>query len=372
MTRDNYQNEVNEGQSDSELRLRKTRKAHHIDLAVQYNEQSQTDAWKDIRFVHHSLPELNEQDIDLTTRVADHTWSVPLYINAMTGGIDEAKVINQNLAEVARKHGLAIAVGSQSAALADTKVVDTYRIVREIMQDGLVLANVSGAVPANEAFRAVEMIQADYLQLHLNFPQEIVMPEGDRNFKGVRANIIEILNDSPVPVIVKEVGFGMSMELYAELAAAGVKVIDVSGRGGTNFAWIESRRRKDQRSVFEDWGQTTPISLLEAQRFMNSIEFLASGGIRTALDMAKALALGAHAVGVAGAVLRVFYKGGKQAVSDTIGTWLHDLRSVMLALGAQSVDDLRTMPIVVTGDSQDWAGARGINIEMLASRSRHG
>lgn len=353
------------------LSLRKRRKAHHIDLAVQYNEQNLPDAWQDIRFVHHALPERAVHEIDISTVVTNRPWTVPLYINAMTGGIEEAAVINRNLAQVARAHGLAIAVGSQSAALSDAKVIDTYRVVREVMEGGIVLANVSASVHAEDALRAVDMLQADYLQLHLNVPQEIVMPEGDRDFSGMLENIQTIVRASRVPVIVKEVGFGLSMEVYEQLSQAGVRIADVSGRGGTNFAWIEGRRRKQKTSLFDDWGQTTVISLLEAQGFLGSMDFMASGGIRSAMDIAKALALGAKAVGVAGSVLRLFYKGGVDVVNAQVSEWLDGLRSIMLALGATSVADLQTMPMVVVGETRDWADARGVDLRRLASRTRH-
>ena len=356
--------------SDS-LSMRKTRKAEHIDLAIQYNEQTKSEPWSDVRLVHHSLPELAYEQVDLSTLIANRNWPVPLYINAMTGGIQEAAHINRSLAEVAKKHQLAIAVGSQSAALSDPKVSDTYRIVREIMEDGVVLANVGANVAVDDALRAVDMLKADYLQLHLNFPQEIVMPEGDRDFRGVAQNIQRVVDASPVPVIVKEVGFGMSMEVYQSLADAGVRVVDVSGRGGTNFAWVESRRRKDKTSLFDDWGQTTAISLLEGQAFLERMQFLGSGGIRTALDMAKAISLGASAIGVAGPVLRLLYRGGKEAVETQVMTWLNELRSVMLALGATSIRELQSVPVVVTGETRDWAELRGIDLNTVARRVRH-
>ncbi|QSO51796.1 type 2 isopentenyl-diphosphate Delta-isomerase [Alicyclobacillus curvatus] len=352
------------------LLLRKTRKAEHINLAVEYNEQTKSEPWHDVRFVHHSLPELAAEEVDLSTVIAGTRWRVPLYINAMTGGIQEAANVNRNLAEVAKKHQLAIAVGSQSAALSDRKVIDTYRVVRDVMEDGVVLANVSASTAGEDALRAVDMLQADYLQLHLNFPQEIVMPEGDRDFRGIARNIQQIIGESPVPVIVKEVGFGMSMELYQQLTDVGVRVVDVSGRGGTNFAWIESRRRKDKTSLFDDWGQTTAVSLLEAQSFLDKMQFLGSGGIRTALDMAKAISLGASAIGVAGPVLSQFYRGGQEAVTAQVAAWLNGLRSVMLALGATSTQELQSIPVVVTGETRDWAELRGIDVNSIARRTR--
>jgi isopentenyl-diphosphate delta-isomerase len=205
----------------------------------------------------------------------------------------------------------------------------------------------------------------------LNVPQELVMPEGDRSFKGILERIQQVAEAVPVPVIVKEVGFGMCVETYKQLQAAGVKIADVGGRGGTNFIQIENQRRSSRDySYLSGWGQSTAISLLEATGFMG-MELIASGGIRHPLDMAKCLALGACAVGTAGPILKILTEEGIQGAIETILSWQDQLRAILLLLGAKTPHDLRSVPLVVTGRTKEWCDLRGVTLEHLARRTKN-
>ncbi|GIM48212.1 isopentenyl-diphosphate delta-isomerase [Collibacillus ludicampi] len=349
---------------------RETRKLEHIRLALAQRTH-ECGGFEDIRFVHQSLPESDLSETALETRIGELTFSSPILINAMTGGADKTKEINRKLAIAAAETGVAMAVGSQRAAIVDPALIHTYSVVREVNPQGIIAANLGADASVEDAIRAVEMIQADLLQLHVNVPQELIMPEGDRSFRGIRKRIAEIVKYSPVPVIVKEVGFGMSYETYKELIDIGVRIIDVGGRGGTNFIRIENERRKHRRFVsIETWGQSAAISLLEAGPFLDRVDVIASGGIRNALDVAKSLSLGASVVGIAGSFLRILQEEGLEALIDEI-THLHEeLRVIMTILGCNTISELRDVPLVITGFTADWCHARTIDIQRYATRCR--
>nr|WP_026174127.1 type 2 isopentenyl-diphosphate Delta-isomerase [Effusibacillus pohliae] len=344
---------------------REKRKLDHIRLALSSPPGGGSD-FDDLQFVHRSLPETNLEDCCLNTQIGGLALSSPVFINAMTGGAAAAKEINQRLAEAARETGVALAVGSQRAALINPELVDTYRIVRKVNPHGIIIANLGAGASVDDAQRAIEMVEANLLQLHLNVPQELVMPEGDRHFKGMLAAIQAVVERVSTPVIVKEVGFGMCRETYTQLKGIGVSIVDVGGRGGTNFVTIENRRRgKGEYEYLTDWGQSTAVSLLEAKG-LTGVDLISSGGIRHPLDMAKSLALGAKAVGVAGPILRILTQQGVQGVIEAIGSWHEQLRTIMTLVGTESVEGLTSVPLVVTGKTKQWCEARGIDIRGLA------
>lgn len=350
---------------------RSSRKWDHINLAVDSPIEQIQSPWDDLRFVHHALPESSMHEVQLDTMVAGRKWTTPIYVNAMTGGAVGTESINAELAEIANEYGLSMAVGSQRAALLDEELQHTFRVVRQKMKNGIVMANIGADVSLEFAIRAVDMLEADYLQIHLNPVQELIMPEGDRDFRGHIQNIEKLLHYLPIPIIVKEVGFGMAREIYEDLISIGVKVLDVGGRGGTNFSWIENKRRDDyELQYLNEWGQTTLVSLLEAQSYHRQMEWLASGGIKNSLDMVKSFALGARAVGVAGPVLRMLQKEGAKAVRWQIEEWLHGLRILFTLLGVRDLEGLTKTPLIVSGDAAAWCNARGIDLQTLASR-RH-
>lgn len=347
---------------------RSQRKMEHIRHALETSGPAAGSSHFDlVRFLPNSLPNICYDNTSLHTRFGSFSLASPIIINAMTGGAGVTKPINQKLAILARERGLAMAVGSQMAALKDPSVKDSYTIVRKEHPEGILFANIGAEATVEQAEAAVEMIQADGLQIHLNVMQELLMPEGDRHFSGYLDNIHHIQTKLGVPVVVKEVGFGMTVESVNRLVDAGVTMIDVGGRGGTNFARIENMRHNQPLAAFEEWGLSTVESLLEAGQ-KSGISLMAAGGIRHGLDVIKALALGAEAVGMAGAMLRLVQTKTMEECLAAVDGWHHEIRVAMTALGVTRLSDCRRLPVLVTGACADYARLRGIPIEALARR----
>ena len=277
---------------------REQRKNEHVEIAMAQSDAPQSD-FDRVRFVHHSIPNINVDEVDLTSRTTDFDMTYPIYINAMTGGSEWTKQINAKLAVVARETGLAMAVGSTHAALRNPKMAESFSIARQTNPEGIIFSNVGADVPVDKAVEAVSLLDAQALQIHVNAPQELVMPEGNREFSTWLDNVAAIVQRVDVPVIIKEVGFGMSKELYKDLIDVGVTYVDLSGKGGTNFVTIENERRSNKdMDYLANWGQSTVESLLESSAYQDSLNVFASGGVRTPLDVVKSLALGAKAVGM--------------------------------------------------------------------------
>ncbi len=339
------------------------RKDDHVKLAEMFFEEPRPSDFDNIRFVHHSFPEMAVDEVDISTSFAGFTLGQPFFINAMTGGSEKTKAINEKLAIVARETKLPIASGSLSAAIKDPSLIDTFKIIRKVNPYGLVFANLGAGHDVENAKKAIDILEADALQIHCNVVQEIIMPEGDRDFSNWLSNIEKIVKVVEVPVIVKEVGFGMSKKTIKELKDIGVKTIDISGSGGTNFAKIENYRRSRYKyDYLENFGQSTVISLLEAQDFIKDTDIIASGGIRNPLDIVKALALGAKAAGLAGAFLNMLLNDGVEKTIENINHWKEEIASIMTILGKRKVSELINADIVVFNEVREWCLARGIDI----------
>lgn len=349
--------------------MRISRKLEHVRYALDLGSSGRN-GLSDIQLVHNCLPDASTDSIALTTRIGDLILSSPIFINAMTGGAQETESINRELAVVAREKGLAMAVGSQMSALRNKEVASSYSVVRKVNPDGIVFGNLGSEATVEQALRAVDMLQADALQIHLNVMQELIMPEGDRNFRGMLERIQAIVETVPVPVIVKEVGFGIMAEAAAKLKSIGVPVIDVGGSGGTNFAAIENARRAEALAWLNDWGHPTSYALIEALSVYAPGTVIASGGIATSLDVLRALCLGAGAAGMAGTFLRVLQTEGTEATMQFVDGLHEGLRLMMTALGAQTVPDLWRTPIVIAGETAIWCETRGIATTSYARRGR--
>jgi isopentenyl-diphosphate Delta-isomerase len=345
-----------------------SRKREHVEHALAAG-QSGEHGLDDVRFIHNCLPGIGKQDIALQTTVGGLTMSSPIVVNAMTGGAKETHSINRVLGMIAQETGLAMAVGSQMAAVKDPALIDTYRIARKVNPKGILLANLGAEASPSMAKQAIEMIEADGLQIHLNVMQELIMPEGDRDFSGAARRIEKIVKEVDVPVIVKEVGFGISREAAARLTDCGVSVIDVGGRGGTNFAQIENARRKLPYEMLNSWGITTAASLLEVSGYAGALDVMATGGIRTAIEAAASIALGASAVGMAGAFLRYAVEEKVVEAVSYVQTLHNQLEIIMTALGAATVKQLQSVPLVITGNTYHWAAMRGIDCSLWARRT---
>jgi isopentenyl-diphosphate delta-isomerase len=306
------------------------------------------------RFVHCALPELDLQDVDTSITLLGKPLAAPLFISSMTGGTPEASTINRHLAEAAQATGVGMGVGSQRAAMEDPSLADTFR-VRHVAPDILLMANL-GAVQLNygygpgECRRAVEMIEADALILHLNPLQEALQPEGNTRFAGLLSKIETVCRALEVPVIVKEVGWGFSEQVARQLAGAGVAMIDVAGAGGSSWSQVEMYRAQaeGQRQVaaaFAGWGIPTAESLLMVRRGAPGLPVVASGGIRNGIQIAKAIALGAIACGVAGPLLGPATRSDV-AVAEVLQVLVTQLRVAMFAAGVADIPTLQCAPIL--------------------------
>jgi isopentenyl-diphosphate delta-isomerase len=346
------------------------RKDDHVRFAAeQQRHLGGYNQFDDVSFVHHALAGTDRSNVSLATRFGGIQWPVPLCINAMTGGSAKTGLINRDLAIAARETGVPIATGSMSAYFADESVADTFSVMRRENPDGFIMANVNANATVEKARRAIDLLHANALQIHLNVIQETVMPEGDRSFASWAPRIAQIVAGVGVPVIVKEVGFGLSRETLLRLQEMGVRVADVAGHGGTNFARIENDRRdRADYSFLDGWGQSTPACLLDAQGA--GIPVVASGGVRNPLDVVRGLALGASAAGVSGLFLKTVLDGGVPALIALISGWLDQLEALMTALGARTPAELTRCDVLIRGDLRAFCAERGIETRRLATRSR--
>jgi isopentenyl-diphosphate delta-isomerase len=333
--------------------IRSSRKKEHIHNFLQSDFQSDN-YFKYIYLEHNALPEIDFNDIDSSCNFLGKTISFPLMINAMTGGFDKAVEINKSLASIAEKLNIPMAVGSQAIAVEDKDYEASFKVVREVLKEGLVISNINAFATVDQVSRAIDMIQADGVQIHLNPAQEICMSEGDRNFKGVLKNIENIVKKIHKPVIVKEIGFGISNEVAKKLLEVGVNYIDIGGRGGTNFIQIESERNETFR--FEElyqWGIPTALSLLECRALSRDLKIVCSGGMKTAEEIVKALCVGADMIGISGPILKVLLEGGYEAVEKYIENIIYKSKVIMFLLGKKNLEELKAVPYRVKGELKE-------------------
>jgi len=342
---------------------RSARKIEHIKFALELQEEGDS-GFGDVHLVHCALPEVHLREIDLSCEIFGKGLAAPIIINAITGGSLEVTGLNRSLARVAAQLNLGMAVGSQTAALRDKGLVKSYTVVREENPDGLILANIGCHLGPEEGMRAVEMIGADALQVHINVPQELAMPEGERDFRGWKDKLVTMVSALEVPVVAKEVGFGLSREVIRDLVGKGVKNFDLGGRGGTNFISIEEMRGGG--GLPADWGITTLCSLMEAVDVGIPGLIIATGGVRSPLDAAKALALGAEAVGMAGPLLKVLIDQGEEGLRVCLEDFINQLKVILLLCGARNLRIMKQVPAVITGQSREWLEARGISVNKQA------
>jgi len=324
----------------------KSRKASHIRINLEEDVRSGlTTGLERFRFIHQAVPELNLADIDLTQDLFGKKIKAPILISSMTGGTPEAESLNRTLAEAAQETGLALGVGSQRAAIENPKLAYTFQI-RPYAPDILLFANL-GAVQLNYGYgiqhcqRAVDMVQADALILHFNALQEAVQPEGDTNFAGLLDKVEKVCKVLPVPVIAKEVGWGFSAKAARRLADAGVAGIDVAGAGGTSWSQVEKYRAQNESqarlaAAFVDWGIPTSEALINVRNSAPELILFASGGLRSGIDIAKCIALGARLGGMAG----LFLKAASQSVEITIQTIREIRREIQVCMFAAGAGDL--------------------------------
>jgi isopentenyl-diphosphate delta-isomerase len=355
------------------------RKSDHIRICLEKKVQARkaTSGFEDIRLVHRALPEVDREKISLSTTFLGKKLSAPLIVGAITGGTEEATKINTSIAEAVERLHLGMGVGSQRAAIENRKLEKTYAITRKKAPTAFLIANIGGVQLVHgygikEVKKAVEMIQADAVAIHLNALQEVVQPEGQTNFKCVLAKIQEIATALETPVIVKETGCGIPAEDAKALEDAGVKAIDIGGLGGTSFAAVEYYRSPNEKTMdidFWDWGIPTAASLVETVQTVR-IPVVASGGVRKGLDIAKSLALNASLASLSQPALEAAVKGAKET-EELLTCFIDELRNAMFLVGAQNLDALSKVPLVIKGKTAEWLNTRGFNIKKYAQRGAH-
>ncbi|MDD5467140.1 MAG: type 2 isopentenyl-diphosphate Delta-isomerase [Anaerolineales bacterium] len=330
------------------------RKSDHIRINLQEDVKSGlSNGLERLRFTHQALPELDLEAVDLSATIFGKKLAAPILISSMTGGTPEAAQINATLASAAQQAGVAIGLGSQRAAIDNPDLAYTFQ-VRRVAPDVLLFANL-GAIQLNygytvaECQRAVDMIEADALILHLNPLQEALQPEGDTRFAGLIKKIEAVCRAMGTPVIVKEVGWGISSEAARRLADAGVSAIDIAGAGGTSWSQVEMHRAPSESqarlaSLFVDWGIPTTKSLQMVRQAAPELLLFASGGIRTGVEIAKCLALGASLGGMAGPFLKAAAQSLELTV-QTIQEVRREIQVTMFATGAGTLDQLRNTPL---------------------------
>ena len=356
------------------------RKKDHLDISIKENVISETSAgFEDITLIHQALPEVDLSEIDTSIRIFERTLSLPLIIESMTGGTSKAIKINKMLALCAEQYGLGIGVGSQRAAIENSNLKKTYRVVRDFAPSALVFANIgcpqlSKNYGIEEAKKAIDMIEADALMIHSNPLQESIQLEGEPNFNGVLSKITEICSNLDIPIVLKETGSGISKEMALLIEKAGAKSIDVGGLGGTSWSLVEyfraikAGRKIQQRlgNTFKNWGIPTCVSLVEAARTTNLI-VISSGGLRSGLDIAKSIALGASAGGMALPILKAAMRGNK-FLNEIVEALIQELKLSMFLVGANNVSMLQKVPLIIKGDTANWLNERGFSTEEYARR----
>ena len=351
------------------------RKLEHINVALgQEIAVPQRANWHDIHFVHQALPEVDLDQIDTSVTFLHRTLRYPIFISSLTGGHPDVTVINRNLARAAETYGLALGVGSQRAAIVDPELASSYSVTREHAPNAFLIANVGApqliAQARHPAFTleqiqsAIAMLQANALAVHMNSLQEAAQAEGDRRALGVAAALRALTAQIAVPVIAKETGAGVSREQALVLRSCNVSAIDVGGAGGSSMAVMEAARsqaRGDEQSrkiglLYQDWGIPTPISVVEAS--VARLPLISTGGIRTGLDVVRAIALGATLVGIGFPFLKAASESYEK-VCQVLEGIIAEMKVAMQLSGAATIEALHTTDIVVTGATREWLTLRG-------------
>ena len=328
----------------------KQRKKDHVSLTSsgQMDYQSST-GFEDYQFIHNALPEVDVADVSTKTTFLSRTFSFPLFISSMTGGYTDAGAVNAIIAEFCEANNLPFGVGSQRIMLEDPDAVSSFSIVRDRAPNTFIAANIGGAqlvggLSNDDLNLLIDSIEADAVIVHLNPLQELMQPEGDRKFKGIEKGIDKLCNDSPVQVIVKETGAGISGEVSERLLNAGAAVIDIAGAGGTSWAKVENERSSNQHPDhdFDNWGLSTLTCLQQVQQLRTeySFELIASGGIRSSAHIAKSLCLGANFAAAAQPVIKAVVNDGREGLQQLYEHWQQQLITILTLLGCERPSEL--------------------------------
>ena len=352
-----------ESDSPSDIEVIKQRKREGIVIPLTRNVQAKESSTylEYVKLIHNALPEIDFDAVDTSQKFLGHNFKAPIIIDSMTGGTPEATKINSRLALAAQKFGLGMGLGSQRAGLLSSELAETYSIARSNAPNAFLVANIGGAqlskgLKIKDIKNMIQMIEANALVVHLNPLQELIQPEGEPKYKGVLSKIKEICSNFDIPIIVKEVGAGISMDVAKRLQSAGVSAINIAGSGGTSWAGVEKLRAETAHDsnkinlgeLFWDWGIPTAVSLIEVRKSVK-IPVIASGGIRNGLEIAKGVALGANMCGMAFPFLRHASKSLESLYEFTSRT-LIELRSAMFLVGSKNINQLGKTRFMVTGE----------------------
>ena len=342
-----------------------SRKKEHIDITLTHDVafKGKTTGLERWEFVHNALPELNFSEIDPSTEFLEHRLSIPLIVSGMTGGYHDAERLNRGLAEACQVKNIAMGVGSQRQAMENDLFHSSYRVVREAAPSIPVIGNIGAAEIASltdisPIARLAELIGANAFAVHLNPLQELLQPEGKPQFAGVLDGIELLVHHLGIPIIVKEIGSGISAEVAQRLLDVGVRIIDVAGAGGTSWAGVEIIRSGENPATkkFWDWGIPTSEALTQTaplKKRYRDLTIIASGGITDGLEMAKAIGLGADLAASARPMLQAVVQYGPDALIALIAEWELDLRSVMFLTGSKTLHDLHKAPLQKRNEPRD-------------------
>lgn len=328
----------------------KQRKKEHVDLTASGDmEYRQSSGFGRYKLVHNALPEVNFNDVSTEVSLFGRTFSFPLFISSMTGGYADGKAVNAVIAEFCEEKGLPFGVGSQRVMLEDPEAAKSFSVVRERAPSTFIAANIGGAQligkVSNETVNTlIESIEANAIIVHLNPLQELMQPEGDRNFKGIEEGIKQLTELSPVPVIVKETGAGISGDVAKRLLKIQVGVIDLAGAGGTSWAKVENNRasNKDPDEIFNEWGLPTLEALRQVSLLKDGFDFeiIASGGIRSSFDIAKSFCLGADMAACAGPIIKAIVDDGYDGLENLFNRWERTMKIILTLTGCNNPGEL--------------------------------
>jgi isopentenyl-diphosphate delta-isomerase len=331
------------------------RKKDHVELTVGGQSAYTFDAGFDrFRLRHNALPELNIDEISTSASLLGRTFSLPIFISSMTGGYSDAQQVNAIIARVCEEYDIPFGVGSQRAMLEDPSQMSSFEIVRKVAPKAFIAANIGGAqlighLRQSKVEILINTIEANAIIVHLNPLQELMQPEGDRNFRGILEGIADIVSNSSVPVIVKETGAGITGSVAKKLAECGVKVIDIAGSGGTSWAKVENLREQstDPMHEFNDWGLSTAYCLQDViSSGLSDVEIIASGGIRSGFDVVKSLCLGANFAAIAQPAIAAIHQNGEEGLTELIRNWLKVVQYSMILLGTKTISQLTKQHII--------------------------
>ncbi len=346
------------------------RKLEHLNLCLERDVEyrHKKTGFHDVELIHKALPQVNKEEISLKTEFLGKKLEAPIVITGMTGGHPASQAVNQALAKAAEELKIGMGMGSQRAAVENPELEPTYTVIRDEAPTTLIIGNI-GTPQVEYVEKAVEMMDLDAMAIHLNPLQEAIQPGGDINSENDLNSIKKSTAALNIPVIVKETGAGIKREDAAALEDAGASAIDVAGSGGTSWAAVETYRSKDPSlgDLFWDWGIPTAVSTVEVTQSVK-IQVLSSGGIRSGLDMAKAIALGADTAGIALPLLKEAYQG-PEAVVNKLEKFIDELKVAMYLVGASNLSELKNVDLIIQGKTKDWLQERGIETSKYARRS---